>query len=294
MSQVPLPLVPQPNRASRLDQPAFVLSAATGISTTDALLPSAHFLAERLSTCTGWAFSLNAVSDGTCITFAHDAGLSAEAYRLRVTPQDITITSATPVGAFYAVQTLLQLFPPAVFDHQPRPDLPWTAPCVAIEDAPRFRWRGVMVDSARHFQPITALKKFIDVLAQHKINVFHWHLVDDQGWRIEIKKYPKLTEVGGKRRESPRGHFAVNLPNGHNLGGDGKPVEGFYTQDEVRELVAYAAARHISILPEIEMPGHAQAAVAAYPEFGLLAEAKPVSCNWGIHDTLFNTKPATL
>lgn len=293
MSTTPLPLVPQPNRAERLAQPDFVLSAETVINAPEALLASARFLAERLATCTGWAFSVNAKQGDTRIKFNHLSTLATDAYQLIVAPKEILISAAAPEGAFYAVQTLLQLFPPAVYDCQPRPDLPWTVPCADIEDAPRFRWRGVMVDSSRYFQPLAALKKFIDVLAQHKINVFHWHLVDDQGWRIEIKKYPKLTTIGSKRRESPRGHMAVNLRNGESLGADGKPVEGFYTQDEVREIVAYAAARHISILPEIEMPGHAQAAIAAYPELGLLAEAKPVSCKWGIHDTLFNTKPET-
>lgn len=270
-----------------------MLSADTTINAPAGLLSSAQFLADRLATCTGWDFPVNANPGGTLIKFNHLSTLAPDGYQLIVAPQEILISAAAPSGAFYAVQTLLQLFPPAVFDGQPRPDLPWTAPCADIEDAPRFRWRGVMVDSSRYFQPLPALKKFIDVLAQHKINVFHWHLVDDQGWRIEIKKYPKLTEIGSKRRESPRGHMAVNLRNGQSLGGDGKPIEGFYTQDEVRELVAYAAARHINILPEIEMPGHAQAAIAAYPELGLLAEAKPVSCKWGIHETLFNTKPET-
>lgn len=287
MSLAPLPLVPQPNRAARLDLPAFTLRAETVINAPATFAATAQFLADRLTTCTGWSFARNQANAAACIEFTVAPSLPVEGYTLRVTTERITLAAATPTGAFYAVQTLLQLFPPAVFDHYPRPDLPWTVTCAEIEDAPRFRWRGVMVDSSRYFQPIAALRKFIDVLAQHKINVFHWHLVDDQGWRIEIKKYPKLTTVGSKRAATPRGHGA------NNLGGDGVPVEGCYTQDEIRDLVAYAAARHVNILPEIEMPGHAQAAIAAYPEFGLLAEAKPVSCNWGIHETLFNTKPET-
>jgi hexosaminidase len=294
MPTTPLPLVPQPSRAERLDHPDFVLSEAAAIHAPDALRSSAQFLADRLATCTGWDFPVNDRTGDIRIKFNLLSTLPPQSYQLLVAPKEILISAATAAGAFYAVQTLLQLFPPAVYDQQPRPDLKWTAPCADIEDAPRFGWRGVMVDSSRFFQPLPALKKFIDVLAQHKINVFHWHLVDDQGWRIEIKRYPKLTAIGSKRRESPRGHMAVNLRNGQSLGGDGKPVEGYYTQDEVRELVAYAAARHINILPEIEMPGHAQAAIAAYPELGLLAEAKPVSCKWGIHDTLFNTKPETI
>jgi len=287
------PLVPQPNRAARLDQPDFVLDAETAINAPATFAATAQFLADRLATCTSWNLPRNNAAAKARIEFVESSVVPAEGYTLRVTTNVVTIAAATATGAFYGVQTLLQLFPPAVFDQQPRPDLPWKVTCAEIEDAPRFRWRGVMVDSSRFYQPLATLKKFIDVLAQHKINVFHWHLVDDQGWRIEIKKYPKLTSVGSKRRESPRGHMAVNLENGRNLGGDGKPVEGYYTQDEVRELVAYAAARHINILPEIEMPGHAQAAIAAYPEYGLLAEANPVSCKWGIHETLFSTKPET-
>lgn len=287
MSSTPLPLVPQPNRAERLDQPDFVLSAETVINASGAFTATAEFLAERLATCTNWNLPFNAPTAKSRIEFKESPALPPEGYGLNVTTDVITLSASTAAGAFHSMQTLLQLFPPAVYDCQPRPDLPWTAPCVDIEDAPRFGWRGVMVDSSRYFQPVAALKKFIDVLSQHKINVFHWHIVDDQGWRLEIKKYPKLTAIGSKRTGSPRGHGA------NNLGHDNKPIEGYYTQEEVRDLVAYAAARHVNILPEIEMPGHAQAAIAAYPEYGLLAEAKPVSCNWGIHDTLFNVKPET-
>lgn len=287
MSQSLLPLVPQPKRAERLDQPDFVLCAETVINAPAVFAATAQFLAGRLTTCTNWKLALNAAAAKSCIEFKESSTLPAEGYTLRVTTNAVTISAATPAGAFYGVQTLLQLFPPAVYGCQPRPDLPWTVACAEIEDAPRFRWRGVMVDSSRHFQPICFLKKYIDVLSQHKINVFHWHLVDDQGWRLEIKKYPKLTEIGSKRLETNRGDSTLKL------GGDGVPVEGFYTQNEVRDLVAYAAERHVQILPEIEMPGHAQSAIAAYPEYGLLPAAKPVSTVWGIHETLYNVKPAT-
>ncbi|MBK8857323.1 MAG: beta-N-acetylhexosaminidase [Opitutaceae bacterium] len=290
---MPLPaLIPQPQRCTPMDAAAFTLTADTVLVAPATLAPSAQLLAARLRTATGWALPVVAArpdSAKSIIEFrpADPALVNPEAYALRVGADRVTLTASAPAGAFYAAQTLLQLLPPAVFGADPRPELPWTAPAVEIEDAPRFRWRGMMIDSARYFQPVGYLKQFIDVMAQHKLNVFHWHLVDDQGWRIEIKKYPRLTAIGSKRRETNRGHSV------RQLGGDGVPVEGYYTQDEIRDLVAYAAARNVRILPEIELPGHAQAAVAAYPELGLLPQAREVSCVWGIHETLFNTKPST-
>jgi hexosaminidase len=140
----------------------------------------------------------------------------------------------------------------------------WTLPAVAIADAPRFAWRGSHLDAARHFMPKAFVLKHIELLAQHKMNVFHWHLTDDQGWRIEIRRYPLLTQVGAWRRESMVAYPAGDTPARH----DGKPHGGYYTQDDIREVVAYAAARHVTVVPEIEMPGHALAAVAAYPGLG--------------------------
>ena len=144
-----------------------------------------------------------------------------------------------------------------------------------------------MLDTVRHFMPKSFVKKFIDLLALHKLNRFHWHLTDDQGWRIEIKSYPKLTEVGAWRKETVVGHWHRNQPNTY----DGKPHGGFYTQDDIREIVAYAAERHVTVVPEIEMPGHAQAAIAAYPELGntdVLREPLEVSPDWGVNDHVFN------
>jgi len=290
---MPLPaLIPQPQRSSPLAGDPFALDAATVIVTPPAFAATAQQLAARIKQATHWTLPASATAPAgakAVIEFrlAQPPLASPEAYTLRVTAGRVTITASGAAGAFYAVQTFFQLLPPAIYGTSPQPELKWTAPAVEIEDAPRFRWRGLMIDSARYYQPVDCLKRFLDLMAQHKLNVFHWHLVDDQGWRIEIKKYPKLTAIGSKRRESPLGQRTAEL------GGDGVPHEGFYTQAEVRDLVAYAAARHIQILPEIEMPGHAQAAVAAYPELGLLPQAKSVSCNWGIHETLFNTKPAT-
>jgi len=291
MPATPLPFVPQPNRSFRLDGPAFILTTDTVLVAPPAFEATAQFLASRLATSTGWTLPIVATTTGETprieFQLADSARATPEGYTLNVSEHLVRITASAPAGAFYGCQTFLQLLPPAIFGADPQPNVTWQAPAAEVEDGPRFGWRGVMVDSSRFFQPLSFLKKYIDVLSQHKINVFHWHLVDDQGWRLEIKKYPRLTEIGSKRRETNRGHSTLKL------GGDGVPVEGFYTQDEVRELVAYAAERHVQILPEIEMPGHAQSAIAAYPEYGLLPEAKPVSTVWGIHDTLYNVKPET-
>lgn len=292
MSQSPLPIIPQPISSRRLDGPNFALTADTVIVASYELQSAAQTLAQRIKTGTHWDLPIVSATEAdentSRIEFRHDASVAnPEGYTLKVSANHVLITASQPAGAFYASQTFYQLLPAAIYDAQPRPDIAWPATAAEIEDAPRFAWRGVMLDSSRYYQPLSCLKKYIDLLSQHKINVFHWHLVDDQGWRLEIKKYPKLTEVGSKRPETIKGH------GNNKLEGDGTPIEGFYTQDEVRELVAYAAERHVQILPEIEMPGHAQAIVAAYPETGLLDEAKPVSCIWGIHETLFNTKPAT-
>ena len=214
--------------------------------------------------------------------------LGREGYRLTVDGNRIELKAAETPGIFYAVQTFLQLLPPAVYSGSPRIKVGWAVPGVRIEDYPRFAWRGAMLDCARHFRPVGFIKRFLDLLAMHKLNVFHWHLTDDQGWRIEIKKYPKLTEVGGWRRETRAGHT-------HGPGaGDGVPHGGFYTQAEVREIVAYAAERHITVVPEIEMPGHAQAAIAAYPELGCTGEKLEVWTQWGINENIFNPKEETL
>ncbi len=248
-------------------------------------------LAARLRAGTGWPWEVvvRVPEEGEeGVVFREGGPEAAESYRLSTRGPLMEIQSRDAGGAFYGSQTLLQLLPPEIFDAKAQSVGGWLVPAVEIEDAPRFRWRGVMLDSSRHFQPVAWLKKFIDVMSQHKMNVLHWHLTDDQGWRIEIKRYPKLTEVGSKRRETWVGHASTGT------GGDGIPVEGFYTQEEIRELVAYAAERQVQILPEIDMPGHAQAAIAAYPELGCVGERPEVNCRWGIHEYLFNIEPETM
>jgi len=201
-------------------------------------------------------------------------GPAGEAYKLDISPRGATIAAAKRAGLFYGAMSLWQLATPDAAKG------PAALPAVAIEDAPRFAWRGLMVDSARHVQSLDTLKAVIDVMAAHKLNTFHWHLVDDQGWRLEIKKYPKLTQVGAWRRDP--GAAAAYPKYG-----------GFYTQDQARKLVAYAAARNITIVPEIETPGHALAPIVAYPQLGAAAPDASKMGDWGVFPWLYNTDDAT-
>jgi hexosaminidase len=207
-----------------------------------------------------------------------------EAYTLDISPNGVSVSAADSRGLFYGAVTLWQLMTPGVRDGAV------VLPAVTITDAPRFPWRGVMLDSARHFQSPAFIKKFIDAMAVHKLNVLHWHLTDDQAWRLEIKKYPKLTEVGAWR--VPAGQApAANIDPATKRP---RLYGGFYSQDEVRDIVAYAASRHITIVPEIEMPGHASAAIAAYPQLAVEgAVVKSVPADWGVYPNLYNVDDAT-
>jgi len=220
-----------------------------------------------------------------------------ESYRLVVAPRGAILSAPTAAGLFHGLQTLRQLLPPELergvrsasswgrgvaqrTDSAP-PPARWVIPAVEIEDAPRFRYRGILLDVARWFYPPEFIEKLIDLLALYKINTLHLHLTDDQGWRLEIKQYPRLTQVGAWRKETILGQ------NFDPYVGDGMPHGGFYTQEQMRELVAYAAARHVTIIPEIEMPGHARAALAAYPELSCTGGPFEVSTRWGVHDDIF-------
>ena len=205
---------------------------------------------------------------------------STEAYRLNVDDRRVHITGAD-AGVFYGMQTLTQLLPAT---KQDKLDIA----AVDIDDAPRFAWRGLHLDVGRHFFPVAFVKKYLELMAQYKLNTFHWHLTEDQGWRIEIKKYPRLTEFGSKRRETVVGEHVDPYI------GDGIPyAPGYYTQDEVRDVVAYAAARHITVIPEIEMPGHAQAALAAYPQLACTPGPFEVWTNWGVSENIYCPKEET-
>ena len=193
--------------------------------------------------------------------------LGKEGYALTVSKNGVKIEAAAPAGLFYGAQTFFQLLPPEAESSAKADGVTWSVPFVKIEDRPRFVWRGVHLDVGRHFFSKEFIKKYIDLLARYKMNTFHWHLTEDQGWRIEIKKYPRLTEIGAWRRES----MDNGLPHG-----------GFYTQDDIREVVAYARERFITVVPEIEMPGHCQAALAAYPELSCSGGPFKVGTEWGV------------
>ncbi len=202
---------------------------------------------------------------GTILLTTKDAkaALGPEGYELTVTPTGVVVRATDSAGLFYGVQSLLELLPPEIFSTNKVAGVKWEIPCVEIEDQPRFKWRGMMLDVARHFFTKQEVEQILDGMALHKMNRFHWHLTDDQGWRIEIKKYPRLTEVGAWRKEVG---FGLDPKLATAFGPDGR-YGGFYTQADIREVVAYAAARHITVVPEIEMPGHACAALMAYPQY---------------------------
>ncbi len=202
-----------------------------------------------------------------------DKDMGDEQYRLEVRPHHIDIYASKANGVFYAFQTLRQMLPVEAFDAEDGRRI--EIPVCTVEDKPYFAYRGFMFDMGRHIFGVQDLKETLDILAMHKINKFHWHLTEDQGWRIEIKKYPRLTEIGSVRKSSPVGR---------NEGQDGKPYGGYFTQDEVRDVVKYAAERFITVIPEIEIPGHSVAALAAYPELGCTGEQYEVLTWWGIDE----------
>ena len=217
--------------------------------------------------------------------------LGEEGYELEVRPQSVFIRAGKPAGLFYGMQTLRQLLPSAIFSKQRVEQIEWTVPCVHIIDYPRFRWRGLLIDPARHFIPVRDVEQFIDLMALHKFNRLQMHLTDDQGWRVEIKKYPLLTQIGARmdfttmQREVAGGQV------------DGRIVGGFYSQDDIRRLVRYAAERYITIVPEIEMPAHTGAAIVSYPQIGLYAEklnTLPPEERWTAHERVLAPRPQTV
>lgn len=206
-----------------------------------------------------------------------------EAYQLEVNASGVTISASTTAGIFYGIQTLRQLLPEEIEHTDPSlvpADVEWNIPAVEIYDYPRFEYRGMHLDVARHFFPVEFVKKYIDLLAMYKYNRFHWHLTEDQGWRIEIKKYPKLTEIGAWRDSTLIGHYGSGKYDNVRHG-------GFYTQEDVKEIVDYAQTRSITIIPEIEMPGHSSAALAAYPEFGCFDKEYHVTSTWGVFEDIY-------
>jgi hexosaminidase len=245
----------------------------------------AKLLSDLVKNPSGWELKISEgkKARGGSVLMAIDTMInSTEGYTLSVTKRKIIMKARTAAGLFYAVQTLRQLMPAEVENDSVVKEPSITVPCCVIEDQPRFSYRGMHLDVGRHFFPVSAVKKYIDMIAMQKMNTFHWHLTEDQGWRIEIKKYPKLTEVGAFRKETVVGH-AHSKPEIY----DGKPYGGFYTQDEVKEIIAYAKSKFVTVIPEIEMPGHAMAALAAYPELSCTGGPFEVAKTWGVFDNVF-------
>ncbi|MGY0067635.1 beta-N-acetylhexosaminidase [Streptomyces sp. QTS137] len=231
-------------------------------------------------------------ADGDGIGLLLDPGLGPEEYRLVSDGDGVLIEGGSAAGVFWGAQTLRQLLGPDAYRRAPLGrDRTWAVPHVTIEDAPRFRWRGLMLDVARHFMPKEGVLRSLDLMAAHKLNVLHLHLTDDQGWRIEIERYPRLTEVGSWRTRTKIGHRASPLWND-------TPHGGHYTRDDIREIVAYAAERHIAVVPEIDVPGHSQAAIAAYPELGntdvVDTSSLTVWDTWGINPNVLAPTDTTL
>ena len=234
--------------------------------------------AARLATVTGGTNPVTVADEvpASGIRFVTDESLPAEGYELNVDGEGIEVRASQFPGFLYALQSLEQRLPAAVYGTEPAPDAAWEVPCVKIADAPRFAYRGMHLDVARHFFSVDEVKRYIDVMAIHKLNTLHWHLTDDQGWRIEIKRYPELTAVGSIRKAT-----VVRKEWGTY---DGTPYGGFYTQDEIRDVVKYAADRGVTVIPEIDLPGHMLAALTAYPELGCTGGPYEVWGRWGVAD----------
>ena len=266
-------VIPLPANISANEGEAFKLTSSTKIvypEGNEMMKRNAEFLSDYLKNITGIELKTTTdASDKNAIVLS--LGLentNKEAYRLQIDQKAIQINGASEAGVFYGIQTLRK--------STPITEGSISYPSVTIEDQPRFGYRGMMLDVARHFEPVDFVKKYIDLLALHNVNRFHWHLTEDQGWRIEIKKYPKLTEIGSVRSETVKGHNTGKY--------NGKPHGGFYTQEEIKDIVKYAGERYITVVPEIDLPGHMLAALAAYPEFGCTGGPYEVAKSWGVFD----------
>ena len=268
-------VVPLPNEISETDGvPPFVIRSSTKICYPEGnakLERTAHFLAQYIQEVTGTQVNVGTRSGKNTILLQLDPSLSnPEGYVLQVTPEGISLRGATEAAVFLGIQTLYKSLP--ITEGKALAALP----IGTVKDEPRFPYRGFMIDVGRHFFSVEYLKELIDIMAMHQINYFHWHLTEDQGWRIEIKKYPKLTEIGSIRKET------ITAPGSKEY--DGKPVSGFYTQDEAREIVRYAADRFITVIPEIDLPGHMMAALASYPELGCTGGPYEIPTRFGVFD----------
>lgn len=284
-----LPIIPYPNEVV-LQDGQFTLSPQTKIVVkNDAFKSDVDIFNDYLEKNYGFRLEIidNIVKTGNFISFSYpdfEAGFY-ENYHLDINPARIHIVAeGKGAGAFYALQTLIQLIPSQeIKSLKTAPQKTFILPCVSIKDRPSYTWRGMHLDVCRHFFPTSFIKKYIDIIAMYKFNTFHWHLTEDQGWRIEIKKYPKLTSIGAWRNGTMIGKYSDQKYDTIRYG-------GFYTQEEIKEIVAYASALHITVVPEIEMPGHSLAAIAAYPWLSCTGKKQEVAKGWGVFDDVYCTK----
>ena len=269
-------VIPLPQEINPNNQTSFTLTASAAISYPKGntrLENVANLLAGYIESSTGNKLKVGAGESASGINLVIDKAIvNKEGYVLTISSEGIRIAGATEAGVFYGVQTLRKSIPAS----KGKKNVEFAG--VTITDAPRFGYRGMMLDVSRHFMPADSVKCYIDMLALHNVNRLHFHLTDDQGWRIEIKKYPKLTEIGSKRKETVIGRNSGVY--------DGKPYSGYYTQDELRDLVNYAQDRFITIVPEIDLPGHQQAALSSYPELGCMGGPYEVWTQWGVSDNV--------
>ncbi|MDD3511684.1 MAG: beta-N-acetylhexosaminidase, partial [Fermentimonas sp.] len=269
-------VVPLPKEITQETGEAFSLTSATKIiypEGYDKMKRNAEFLAEYINIATGLKTSVSTeslVENAIILATGLDSD-NLEAYNINVNSKTITITGATEAGVFYGIQTLRKATP-----IEKAGTVQYSA--VNINDEPRFGYRGMSLDVARHFQPVDFVKKYIDMLALHNVNRFHWHLTEDQGWRIEIDSYPKLTEIGSMRSETVIGRNSGEY--------DGIPHGGYYTKEELRDVVEYAKERYITVIPEVDLPGHMLAALTAYPELGCTGGPYKVVGEWGVFDDI--------
>ena len=268
--------VPLPERVE-ITEGKFKLDASTSIIAPASLANEANLLATRLRKVAGIPAAITPSGKGISLTLVSD--LEPEGYTLEITSNGVNIRGGSPAGVFYGVQTFLQTLPPAVFGNDAAPQADWSAPALRIKDGPTTTWRGLHLDSARHFQPKEFVLKFLDAMAAQKLNRLHWHLVDSEGWRLEIKKYPKLTEI---TKDFPA-YYPEEIPTNPTVSAKFRYGTfhggGFYSQADVREIVAHAGKLHITVIPEIEFPGHAMVALTAYPQFGTTGKVPVVKSN---------------
>jgi hexosaminidase len=287
----PISIIPKPV-SIQSKSGSFRLTSRTSISAEDNLGDIAHYLQKALAPATGDYFPITHRTGGNTIELridSHANRLGPEGYSVEVDKDRVLIHATQRAGLFYGCQTLLQMLPADIF-RKSKMDREWPVPCAIVEDQPRFSWRGAHIDVSRHFMPKEFVLKFLDLMALHKLNVFHLHLTDDNGWRVEIKRYPKLTEIGSTT------DFSAMNPAGATRSINQKPG-GFYTQDDIREIVQYAADRFITVVPEIEMPGHSNAIILAYPELGNKVEIAAAGGDTkflGTYDNVFNVDDSTI